>query len=270
MHLNNSRNVLDCLPLLLAIISMVLVEIDPEKFPLVFTRNAERANNNSDLMEETFSSNISGDELVKQKFSEFITKVLMKKTSENFEKTRLETFQEFIKEDLKKTAILGNFVSFIEEENFFHLRIKEEGDLKAMSEILRLKYEEKLKIKNFDERIFLIDNSTADCSPVKFTPFKRQKLSNEYFETMHKGRKLFQVPEDLHPKEDFSKGNPSFNQGGGVTPYSITSRPANSSMVLGDPFKDLDIKELSKVEFFNLENFGICKDDSLYSRYSHG
>jgi hypothetical protein len=270
VKLNSSRNVLDCLPLLLGTISFILNEIDDEKFPFAFTRQAEK-NNASENSEETYFSNLSGEDLIKNKFRDYITKILMAKTSHFLEKTKLEEIQEFIKNDLKRNSILKNFISFSEEEgsNSFYMRISEETHLKEIINILKFNYEKQLKLKHFDERIFLLENSFADCSTVKFTPLKRQKVSKEFVEIIPKGRNLFQVPETLDNKDfnicdmkkkfsfgedalshtnNFSigKSDLSSNNNFNFTQGYVQRSHNQSSMIFGE-HKGIDIKEFNKV-----------------------
>jgi hypothetical protein len=50
--------------------------------------------------------------------------------------------------------------------------------MNLLTQYLASIYGNTLKYKHFDERIFLKGNASADHSPVKITPFKRQKLFN--------------------------------------------------------------------------------------------
>jgi hypothetical protein len=278
VKLDNSRNVLDSLPLLLTIIWFILIEIDSEKYPLVFSRQVEK-NNLTDNSEETYYSNLSGEDLIKQKYGDHIVKILLTKNSHFIDKTKLEEIRDYIKADLKKTELLKNFVTFSEEDgsHSFDLGIWNEANLKEIINLLKINYEQLLKLKHFDERIFLLESSFADCSPVKFTPLKRQKLSKEVSDIIPKGKALFLAPETLdtkdpslsssHTKPSFSFGrgeeinnvsnpNPSFNNlkphannnnSQRINTISINSiNSINSSMIYGEA-KGFDTKEWTKV-----------------------
>jgi hypothetical protein len=69
-----------------------------------------------------------------------------------------------------------NIYSFID----FKFKSGDEKSLVELNENLELIYSKTLKFKNFDERIFMINNNNSDCSPVKFTPMQRQRVSSNY------------------------------------------------------------------------------------------
>jgi hypothetical protein len=159
--LSHSKNILECLPLLLTSLWIVFVDIDNEQFPQNIIQS----------IEEESMGNI--EEMFYIKKNEYVLKSLSKRL-ENCSETRLIELRDSIKHFISKSRDLEQFMTERTQTKFNY-------KFQSMTELnqrLGLLYGNSLKYKHFDERIFIKGNDSADHSPVKITPFKRQKLFN--------------------------------------------------------------------------------------------
>lgn len=201
--------------MLVTVIQFILEELDEEKFPLDMTNSLSSELKLSDLILSKLSK--SYDIINREKYLQMKNKL-----------------KEVITDEHDLRNIFTNY------ENEFKFNLKLEDSITQISSQFNKLYEKLLKVKYFDERVFLLNSKKSDCSPMKFTPFKRQKVSNSDISTqnMMKGRKI-----------DFERPNPTQNKfnihdGSNFSDFNI-----NKVTFLGDSLKDVDIAKLSKVSF---------------------
>jgi hypothetical protein len=154
---SHSKNVLECLPLLIATIWLIISDIDDEKFPQHLLPKEDP------------------NEGVGNKKIEVVMRILCKKL-ENCSEGRIIELKDTVKLHLFKEMELQGF--FTEKGNQCRLNLNNEEMLVAFTNKLNCLYENGLKFKHFDERIFLYESNGHDFSPIKITPFKRQKSLN--------------------------------------------------------------------------------------------
>jgi len=206
--------------MLVTVIQFILEEVDEKKFPLDMTSQLSSELKLSDLILSKLNKNL--DIIDQEKYLKIKNK-----------------FKEAILEEHE----LKNIFTTAEAEDEFKLKINLEDSFTSISLKFNRLYENLLKIKYFDERVFLLNSKQSDCSPMKFTPFKRQKVSNSDMtaHNMMKGRKI-----------DFERPNPtSFKQENKFHIHEGSNFPDfNKVSFLGDSLKDVDIAKLSKVKFY--------------------
>jgi hypothetical protein len=238
---NNSRNILECLPMLIGTISLVLSDIDPEKFPQDLIKSAER-----EILDETYSSsNSEENSILRMKLNDMILGKLISKTMDHTEFSHYEKIKKDIREMISNEKSLEPFMTNPESESQYRIILKEQdniNNISGMTQVLKNLYQGCLKLKNFDERIFMINENKADCSPMKFTPFKRQKINNSSensFNNMPLPRRkiTFEMPNPRGDHQITQTPNPG--------DFSMGSA-SNGMKMFGDPLKGVDIKELSK------------------------
>jgi hypothetical protein len=212
--------------MLITVIQFFLEEVEENKFPLDMTSSLNSELKLRDLILSKLNKNL--DIIDREKYLKIKNK-----------------FREAILDENE----LRNVFTTVEDE--FKLKINLEDSFSLLSLKFNKLYEKLLKIKYFDERVFLLNSKQSDCSPMKFTPFKRQKVSNSDM-TAHnlmKGRKI-----------DFERPNPtSFRLENKFHIHEGSHFPDfNKVSFLGDSLKDVDIAKLSKVKalfiFSKLQN----------------
>jgi hypothetical protein len=159
--LSHSKNILECLPLLLTSLWIVFVDIDDEQFP----------QNVIQSIKEECAGNV--EEMFYTKKNEYILKSLVKRL-ENCSEIRLIELRDSIRLFMSKCRDLEGYMVEKTQTKFNYKM----ASILQLSQHLSPIYGNTLKYKHFDERIFITGNTSADHSPVKITPFKRQKLFN--------------------------------------------------------------------------------------------
>jgi len=204
--------------MLLTVIQFILEEVEENKFPLDMISLINSEFNLSDLILSKLNKNL--DIIDREKYLKIKNKL-----------------REAIMEEQELKSI------FTTTEDEFRLNIKLEDSFTSISMKFNKLYENLLKIKFFDERVFLLNSKQSDCSPMKFTPFKRQKVSNSDMaaHNMMKGKKI-----------DFERPNPSFKI---ENKFNLNEnfpefKDFNKVSFLGDSLKDIDIAKLSKVKIY--------------------
>jgi hypothetical protein len=230
--------------MLIGTISLVLGDIDPEKFPQNLLKSAE-----NEILEETYSSsNSEENSLLRMKLSDLILGKLISKTMDHTELSQYQNIKKLIREMISSEKNLESFMTNPEESQY-RIILKEEdniNNISGMTQVLQFLYQNCLRLKHFDERIFMIKENKPDCSPMKFTPFKRQKITNSSENNLNN----FSIP---RRKITFEQPNPRTGEVISVTGQTngdfsmvTASTHGNGMKMFGDPLKDIDIKELSK------------------------
>jgi hypothetical protein len=151
------------MPLLIATIWLIIADIDDEKFPQHLLHS----------IKEEFKGSIA--DVITNKKYEAVLKILTKKL-ENCNELRIIEAKDALKMHLFKEPELQN--CFNDRSNQTKLDLNNEDNLKIVVKKLNLLYEKMLRFKHFDERIFFTEKHDSDFSPIKITPFKRQKSLN--------------------------------------------------------------------------------------------
>jgi hypothetical protein len=155
---SHSKNVLECLPLLIATTWLIVADIDDEKFP-------------QHLLHSVKDENIEMSNVK----HEIVLRILCKRL-ENCSETRIIEMKDTVKLHLFKEHELQAY--FTEKNNQSKFDLNNETMLGELINKLNYVYERTLRFKHFDERIFFYGNNNTDFSPIKLTPFKRQKSLN--------------------------------------------------------------------------------------------
>jgi hypothetical protein len=225
--------------MLIGVISLILGEIDTEKFPQDLIKTAEK-----EILDETYSSSKSEETyLLRLKLNDIILFKLISKTMDHTEASQFDKIKKDVREVIMSEKSLDPFINISESEGHFKIILKEHdnvSNISGMTSVLKSLYQTCLRLKHFDERIFMINENKADCSPMKFTPFKRQKISNpseNVFDNMLIPRRkiMFEMP------------NPCLNKME-VPPHygEMIMGPQNGMKMFGDPLRGIDISELPK------------------------
>lgn len=155
--------------MLITIITMVLVDINNEKFSQVLMTSvrAEVVKSNKELNEQNICTH---------KY-EKIMSTLCSQVKMETDQMKFIEIKDSLMLILHKEKALQ---SFFTQSNISKLEVDNEKVSSELSDILKELYDNYLRLNYFDERVFLFYNKQTDCSPVKMTPFKRQKLLNNY------------------------------------------------------------------------------------------
>jgi hypothetical protein len=140
---------------------IVFVDIEDEQFPQNIIQS----------IKEESKGNI--EEMYYSKKNEYILKSLSKRL-ENCSESRLIELKDSIRIFMSKSRDFDGYINEKTQTKFSYKLVS----MNLLSQHLASIYGNTLKYKHFDERIFLTGNTSADHSPVKITPFKRQKLFN--------------------------------------------------------------------------------------------
>jgi hypothetical protein len=142
---------------------MVLTDIDHEKFSQDFIRQIK---SNDNYNEDLFSS---------LKYNMIVSKLCRQVNNIEIEENKLIEIKDSILSMLNREQELqrykNNDISTMTKFN-----INDDQTVEAINSVINSIYERFLKIKYFDERLFLMEKRQVDCSPIKFTPFRRQRL----------------------------------------------------------------------------------------------
>ena len=151
--LNRSKNLLECLPLLIVIIALILSDLDINKFPTKFI---------SELNKNESNNNIN-------KYSQII-QTLCKKFGDKIDTKNLIEIKDLIRNNLFKEFELQPFFKIDLNQTKFDLN--DDNCILGAISTFKYLYSKHLKFCYFDERIFLLESNKSDCSPEKLTPFR--------------------------------------------------------------------------------------------------
>lgn len=204
-------------------------------------------------------STTSYQTLFREKKKEIITSILYKKAGQRID--TISQINQLVLKELKEMSELNKYFLNISNgcidncARYFDLA--DENVISSMISIFYAHYERFLKFKNFDERIFLMEKTNSDCSPVKLTPFKRQKILSQDFNMKR--------PTSFKTLDFDSLKNPSMIiKAGGINhleneQMNLINKPIshnfnNFAMNLDaqqrnstNSFRGLDVKELAQV-----------------------
>jgi hypothetical protein len=155
--------------LLIAVISLILVDLDNLIFPQNFMLSIKE-----ELQSEGIKIEDENDPFLKCKRNERIQELLLKKI-QNIQPEKLISLKDMLKREIGKEPQLIRHLTEINQTKF---NLRGETSVNEISSAFKQIYSEFLQLKMFDERLFLEEITYSDCSPVKITPFKRQKLYN--------------------------------------------------------------------------------------------
>lgn len=152
--------------MLIVIVTIIIVDIDNDKFPQNFIKS---------LKEELVSQNQEINEyLLNQIKYNRIKTILCKKVNLSLEDIKIVENRDLILLDIAKDSLLQIFAKNKNTQTKFE--INDESEVNKISNQFFAHYENLLKFTVFDERLFLINNNNTDSSPVKVTPFRQQNL----------------------------------------------------------------------------------------------
>jgi len=244
--------------MLISVISIFLMDIEDERFSRSFHSKID--NEVKFISSENQNSNFSYEKSFREKKKEFITNILYKKAGQRIES--ISQINQLILNNLRQMSDLKRFFiiienNIIEDSNCKNFNLSEDNLMSNMHEIFKNEYEKFLKFKHFDERIFLMEKDNSDCSPVKLTPFKRQKIFNQDF-NIKKPNAFKTLDFELAKKPNIPNPSLGFNpEGDNQTIKPSTNNFAmnlNSQSVSNsgsfNTFRGLDVKELSQVYNF--------------------
>lgn len=203
---------------------------------------------------------INYEETFREKKREYITNILYKKAGQR--NKDIDEFNQLVLKNLREMAEIRRFfinstITSEEKECAKNFDLFDDNLMNNMTEIFKSEYEKYLKFKYFDERIFLMEKDTSDCSPVKLTPFKRQKIINQDFaikkpsafksldfDTMKKttniSHNLFSASD-----EEIIMNKPLLSQD--LNNFSLNLKGISSNNTHMNIMRDLEVKELTQV-----------------------
>ena len=165
-YLNRSKNILECHPLLIALLLLILIDVDDEKFPTKIINEI----NEEIKKEDNYEFNPF---LFKEKKNEQIKKLILSKLCPKINK-EINEYKDLIKNLFFKEK---DFDQLLDDKDYgLNININNEIKLIDLSEKLKYHYSKFLNISQFDERLFLIERNNTDCSPMKLTPIRRMSF----------------------------------------------------------------------------------------------
>ncbi len=210
---------------------------------------------------------INYEETFREKKNEYITNILYKKAGQR--NKDIDEFNQLVLKNLREMEEIRRFFinpTFTCEEKKCakNFNLSDDNLMSSMTEIFKSEYEKYLKFKYFDERIFLMEKDTSDCSPVKLTPFKRQKIINQDFaikkpaafksldfDTM---KKTTNISHDLvsASDEEIIMNKPLLSQD--LNNFSMNLKGNSNNNTHVNILRDLEVKELTQVQI-EINNF---------------
>jgi hypothetical protein len=155
--------------MLIVIISMILSDVDDIRFSQNIIHSIKEQIKRKGEEENQFT--------FKQNKKEYILNRLCESVK-NINLNTLGETRDSVKYMLSKESELKEILTVETNETKYDL--SNENSILLIYYKYRDLYANFLKFTIFDERIFLIEKYNTDCSPVKMTPFKRQKVSTIY------------------------------------------------------------------------------------------
>ena len=172
--LNRSKNYLECAPLMLALLMLILVDVDNQKFPTKFINEiTEAVNKDQEGMDKEFVFKAKKFEQIKRHL--LFKLQLSTDTKDTNEANQLNEYKDMIKNVISKSE-LAKFSNNKEYELTFDVNPDDDQKLQPLIEQVKSLYENMLISSHFDERLFLVEKNNADCSPQKLTPIRRSSF----------------------------------------------------------------------------------------------
>jgi hypothetical protein len=152
--------------MLIIITTIIIVDIDNEKFPQNFIKTLKDELEAQDLNTNEFT-------LSQYKYKKIIS-ILCKKINMSSDDIKIIENRNLVLLDLSKDTSIHEFMKNSNTQTKFD--INNEFEIYKISDRFNSLYGNYLKFNLFDERLFLIEKNNTDCSPVKVTPFRQQNL----------------------------------------------------------------------------------------------